>query len=54
MQFKNENDVTPSVINMNRSRFPILLSVLKYNIHEPEYSADFHHHPKSDFALKYW
>ena len=23
VQFENENDVTPSVINMNRSRFPI-------------------------------
>ena len=23
VQFENDNDVTPSVINMNRSRFPI-------------------------------
>ena len=34
LQFENENDVTPSVINMNKQiTLSYLLSVLEYNIH---------------------
>ena len=32
VQFENENDVTLSVINMNRSCFPIFQLFLEYNI----------------------
>ena len=36
MQFENENDVTPSVINMSITMFSCLPSVLEYNINLPE------------------
>ena len=36
VKFENENDVTPSVVSINRSCFPYLLTVLEYNIHQPE------------------
>ena len=32
MQFENENDVTPSVINEEQVMLSYLLSVLEYNI----------------------
>ena len=37
VQFENENDITPSVINMSLRRFPVLFtSVLEYNINLPK------------------